>query len=67
MKTDRRKNIDELFRRGDPIDRAVRMATRDALLLHKRMERPVPVWRDGRTVWIPPEEIEVPPEEPLDS
>lgn len=66
MKTDTRKDIGELFRQGDPIDRAVRMAARDALLLHKRMEKPVPVWREGRTVWIPPEEIEVPPEEPLD-
>lgn len=67
MKTDKRKNIDELFRQGDPIDRAMRMAARDARLLHKRMGQPMPVWQDGRTVWIPPEEIQIPPEEPLDS
>jgi len=46
MKTDRRKDIGELFRQGEPIDRAVRMAARDALALHKRMDQPMPVCRD---------------------
>jgi len=67
MKTDRREDIGELFRQGEPIDRAVRMAARDAVALHKRMDQPMPVWRDGKTVWIPPEEIEIPPEDPLDT
>lgn len=53
---------------GDPIHRitdiprileALNLARQDALRLHKRMGYPIAVWRDGRVVWIPPEEIEV--------
>lgn len=37
--------------------RALQQAVREALLDHKRAGNPVAVWRDGRVVWIPPEEI----------
>jgi len=37
--------------------RALRQAVREALLDHKRAGNPVAIWRDGRVVWIPPEEI----------
>lgn len=56
----KRQTIAEIFEEGRLIDRAVELAARDAVLLHKRMGKPMPVWRDGRTVWIQPEEIEVP-------
>jgi len=36
---------------------ALRQAVREALLDHKRAGNPVAIWRDGRVVWIPPEEI----------
>lgn len=36
---------------------ALRQAVREALLDHKRAGNSVAVWRDGRVVWIPPEEI----------
>lgn len=39
--------------------REMRRAVREALLFHKRIKNPVAVWRDGRVVWIPPEEIPV--------
>jgi hypothetical protein len=39
------------------ITSALRQAVREALLEHKRAGNPVPVWREGRVVWIPPEEI----------
>jgi hypothetical protein len=41
------------------IEAALRRAVREALLDHKRAGNPVPVWRDGRVVWIAPEDIEV--------
>lgn len=36
---------------------ALREAVREALLRHKQAGNPVAVWRDGRVVWIPPEDI----------
>ena len=46
-------------RAGDPerIERALRTAVRDALQRHKRDGDPVAVWREGRVVWLPPDEI----------
>ena len=46
-------------RAGDPkrIERALRAAVRDALQRHKRDGDPVAVWRDGRVVWLPADEI----------
>ena len=41
----------------EEIDAALQQGTRDALLEHARMGRPVCEWRDGQVVWIPPEEI----------
>jgi hypothetical protein len=38
---------------------ALRRGVRNALLRHKRAGNPVAVWRDGRVVWVPPEEIPV--------
>ena len=39
------------------IDQAVREAMRDEVLSHAREGRSVPTFRDGRVVWITPEEI----------
>ena len=52
-------DIDELFEHPTAIDEALREGTRDALRFHKRMGNPVVVWRDGKIVWLKPEEIEV--------
>ena len=35
----------------------MRAAVREAVLAHKRAGNPIAEWRDGRVVWIPPEEI----------
>jgi hypothetical protein len=43
------------------IDDAMKRAARDALLAHKRAGVPIAVWRDGKVVTIPAEEIEIPP------
>jgi hypothetical protein len=39
------------------IVRAVQRAVREALLTHARAGNPVCEWRDGRVVWVTPEEI----------
>ena len=41
----------------DRIEWALRAAVRDALQRHKRDGDPVAVWREGRVVWLPPDEI----------
>jgi hypothetical protein len=39
---------------------ALKEAVADAIAEHKRMGRPIVIWRDGKVVKIPPEEIVVP-------
>lgn len=48
---------------GNDIEKALQRAVRQALLMHKRIGNPVAVWRDGRVVIIPPEEIVIPPDD----
>lgn len=51
-------NIHQLFEQGTEIDKALGRAARQAREAHKRAGLPLPVWRDGRTVWLTPEEID---------
>lgn len=53
----RKADIDEAFRDGTAIDRALGSAVREALRLHKRLGNPIAVGKDGGVVWIPPEKI----------
>ena len=39
---------------------ALKEAVAEAIAEHKRRGNPIAVWRDGKAVWIPPEEIVVP-------
>jgi len=41
-------------------ERALKEAVAEALAEHKRQGNPIAVWRDGKVVRIPPEEIIVP-------
>ncbi len=60
-KTDQpKKSIKELFLEGTAIDEALRKATRQAVLEHKREGLPMAVWKDGVEIWVPAEELEVP-------
>ena len=43
--------------------KAMRAAVRKALLTHKRLGFSVAVWREGRVVWLSPDEIVVESEE----
>jgi hypothetical protein len=44
---------------GTEIDEALRRAVREALLRHKKLGNSIAVWRDGKVVIVPPEEIQV--------
>lgn len=57
MKRDKPKDIDQIFRKGVLIDRALTKAAREAILLHKRAGLPVVVWRNGRTARVDPDEL----------
>jgi phosphotransacetylase len=39
---------------------AFKEAVAEAIAEHKRQGNPIAVWRNGKAVWIPPEEIVVP-------
>ncbi len=54
------KTIDEIFADGTLIDLALKQAGESALWRHKQAGNPVAVWREGKVLWIPPEEIPVP-------
>ena len=58
MKIEHNRDIGEIFADDEVIDRALTEAVKDALRQHKRAGNPVCEWRDGKVVWIPPEEIQ---------
>jgi hypothetical protein len=57
MNEPKRPSIDELLADHALITAAIRRGVRAALLHHARAGNPVATWRDGKVVWIPPEEI----------
>lgn len=60
MERDKKVGKENLFDRySEEINRAYERAVREALLIHKRAGNPVPVERDGKLVWLQPDEIEV--------
>lgn len=59
MKKKSEKSIDEIFKEGSLIDKALRKAVQEALARHKQAGNPIVVWRDGKIVWLKPEEIPV--------
>lgn len=44
------------------IEKVLQRAVNHALLIHKRLGNPIAVWKDGKVVIIPPEEIVISPE-----
>jgi hypothetical protein len=48
---------------GRDIEKVLRRAVNQALLMHKRLGNPIAIWRDGQVVIIPPEEIVIPPDD----
>ena len=51
--------IEELFKKGEPIDQALRKGVQDALRRHKQAGNPVCEQRDGKIIWVQPEDIDV--------
>jgi hypothetical protein len=56
---EQRPDIGELLRDHRLIESVLKRAVRDALLRHKRLGQSIAVWRDGKVVELPPEEIPV--------
>jgi hypothetical protein len=59
MTAEREPSMEELWEDGRAIDRALREAVREALIRHKKLGESIVIWKDGKVVWVPPEEIEV--------
>ena len=55
--------IDKAFAEGKPIDDALMRGVRRALAVHKRLGQPIVIWRDGKVVWVPADQIPVDIEE----
>lgn len=66
MKNDSSPTTEEILRRSEAVEAAVRASVREALIQHKQMGHPIVVWKDGQVCWIPAKEIEIPPEEPTE-
>ena len=54
----KRKDIAKLMADGKLVDAALAAGAREALVRHKLAGQPIVEWIDGKTVWIPAEEIE---------
>ncbi|MCR4321172.1 MAG: hypothetical protein NUV74_12660 [Candidatus Brocadiaceae bacterium] len=59
VKEKHKDSIAEAFANPGKITNALAQGVRDALLKHKQAGKPVVVWRDGKIVWLKPEEIPV--------
>lgn len=51
------RSIHELLADRDLIQAALNRAAREALQRHARDGQPIAVWRDGKVVWVPAEEL----------
>jgi hypothetical protein len=50
-------DMDGVFADRETLERELNRAVAEEMLRHKRLGEPVYVWRDGRVVKIPPEDI----------
>jgi len=55
----RNKSSGDVFWDVEKVTAALQRAVREALERHRRLGNPVCVWRDGRVVWLSPEELPV--------
>jgi hypothetical protein len=53
-----RDKIEEALSDRERLTKAMAAGVREALKKHKQAGNPVVVWRDGKMVWLKPEEIE---------
>jgi hypothetical protein len=52
----------DVCRDAKEIEKVFQLAVREALRMHKCLGNPIAVWKDGKVVIVPPEEIEIPPD-----
>lgn len=58
MKTEAQKDVHRIFaEEGELIDKALQQGVKDAVLRHKRDGLPMVIYRDGKAVWIKPEDL----------
>lgn len=54
-----KKDIGKIIAEGTQIDEAVKQAVKEAVLRHKNAGNSIATMKDGRMVWLKPEEIAV--------
>jgi len=60
MKNADTRDLNRIFlEEGHVIDEALKKGVRDALLRHKRAGLPVVIYRDGKTVWVDPNDLDL--------
>lgn len=52
-----KKDIGKIISEGTAIDEAVKKAVKEAVLKHKQAGNPIVGMKDGKMVWLRPEEI----------
>ena len=58
MRTEAQKDINRiLVEDRHLVDKALRQGVRDAMIRHKNAGLPVVIYRDGKTVWVRPEDL----------
>ena len=59
VKEEHKDRISEALADPEKITQALIKGVREALLKHKQAGNPVVVWKNGKIVWLKPEEIPV--------
>ena len=52
------RDISTIMADGKTVEAVLRKAVREALLKHRQAGHPVVEWRDGKIVWVGPEDLE---------
>ncbi|MBI5408765.1 MAG: hypothetical protein HZA14_05305 [Nitrospirae bacterium] len=52
-------DVEKAFSDPEIITQALIQGVREALLKHKQAGNPIVIWKDGKAVWLKPEEIPV--------
>ena len=60
MKAKKPTDLMRIFKEGTLIDEAICEGVLEALRRHKQLGDPVVEWRNGKAVWIAPEDIRLP-------
>jgi hypothetical protein len=59
MTVQQHESIEEIFSNKERITAAVTSAVREAILRHKQAGNPIVVMKDGKMVWLQPDEIKL--------